>query len=193
MMRATATIDVTVSAIGNAKSLRGGTLLLSSLKYRALRYGENPHQAAAWYRTANQGRFEVLQGKALSFTNLLDLDAALRIASDYTAPTVVITKHTDPVGLGSSPDLRDAYRKALETDPVAAFGSIVAVNRPVDAALAGSVVRVIQCLCQQHLAEFMHSRLPRRIQSRDAQQQITRVRDAGVAKQTLEIALRQRA
>ena len=74
-----------------------------------------------------------------SFNNLLDLDAAYRIARDYTAPTVAIVKHTDPVGLASHDELVEAYRHALETDPVAAFGGIVGVNRELDGATAREI------------------------------------------------------
>ena len=95
-----------------------------------LRYGENPHQRAAFYRetTHRSGTLadaDQLQGDRPSFNNLLDLDAAYRIARDYTAPTVAIVKHTDPVGLASHDELVEAYRHALETDPVASFGGIV--------------------------------------------------------------------
>jgi phosphoribosylaminoimidazolecarboxamide formyltransferase/IMP cyclohydrolase len=110
-------------------------------KVADLRSGENPHQRAAFYRetTHRSGTLadaRRLGGEAPSFNDLLDLDAAYRIVRDFTAPTVVITKRTDPVGLGSSDDLVEAYRRALETDPVAAFGGVVGLNRPVDAALA---------------------------------------------------------
>jgi phosphoribosylaminoimidazolecarboxamide formyltransferase / IMP cyclohydrolase len=113
-------------------------------KVSGLRYGENPHQQAAFYRETTHRSGSVadatqLQGSAPSFNNLLDLDAAYRIASDYSAPTVAIVKHTDPVGLASDDDLAEAYRKALDTDPVAAFGGIVGVNRPLDEATAREI------------------------------------------------------
>jgi len=109
-----------------------------------LRYGENPHQRAAFYRetTHRSGTLadaEQLTGARPSFNNLLDLDAAYRIARDYTAPTVAIVKHTDPVGLASNDELVEAYRKALETDPVASFGGIVGVNRELDGATAREI------------------------------------------------------
>ncbi len=109
-----------------------------------LRYGENPHQRAAFYRetTHRSGTLAdatQLQGDQPSFNNLLDLDAAYRIARDYTAPTVAIVKHTDPVGLASDDELVEAYRHALETDPVASFGGIVAVNRELDGATAREI------------------------------------------------------
>jgi phosphoribosylaminoimidazolecarboxamide formyltransferase / IMP cyclohydrolase len=109
-----------------------------------LRYGENPHQRAAVYRETTHRSGTIadatqLQGARPSFNNLLDLDAAYRIANDYTAPTVAIAKHTDPVGLASNDELVEAYRKALETDPVASFGGIVAVNREMDGATAREI------------------------------------------------------
>ena len=110
-----------------------------------LRYGENPHQRAAFYRetTHRSGTLAdatQLQGGRPSFNNLMDLDAAYRIARDYTAPTVAIVKHTDPVGLASHDELVEAYRHALETDPVASFGGIVGVNRELDGATAREIV-----------------------------------------------------
>jgi phosphoribosylaminoimidazolecarboxamide formyltransferase/IMP cyclohydrolase len=109
-----------------------------------LRYGENPHQRAAFYRetthrSATLADATQLQGDRPSFNNLLDLDAAYQIARDYTAPTVTIVKHTDPVGLASHDELVEAYRHALETDPVASFGGIVGVNRELDGATAREI------------------------------------------------------
>jgi phosphoribosylaminoimidazolecarboxamide formyltransferase/IMP cyclohydrolase len=121
-----------------------GRLALVLEKVTDLRYGENPHQRAAFYRetTHRSGTLadaSQLQGSAPSFNNLLDLDAAYRIVSDYTAPTVAITKHTDPVGLASADSTVDAYRRALETDAVAAFGGIVGLNRELDVATAREI------------------------------------------------------
>ena len=106
-----------------------------------LRSGENPHQRAAFYRetthrSATLADAAQLGGSAPSFNDLLDLDAAYRMAHDFTAPTVAIVKHTDPVGLGSADSLVEAYQKSLEADPVAAFGGIVGLNRRVDEPLA---------------------------------------------------------
>ena len=111
-----------------------------------LRYGENPHQRAAFYRetTHRSGTLAdatQIQGERPSFNNLLDLDAAYRIARDYTAPTAAVVKHTDPVGLASHDELVEAYRHALETDPVAAFGGIVGVNRELDGATAREIAQ----------------------------------------------------
>ncbi|HEY8239548.1 MAG TPA: bifunctional phosphoribosylaminoimidazolecarboxamide formyltransferase/IMP cyclohydrolase [Candidatus Limnocylindrales bacterium] len=113
-------------------------------KVTDLRYGENPHQSAAFYRetTHRSGTIAdatLVHGAFPSFNNLLDLDAAYRAANDFTAPTVVIAKHTEPVGIASADELVEAYRKALETDPVASFGGIVGVNRELDGATAREI------------------------------------------------------
>jgi len=111
-----------------------------------LRYGENPHQSAAFYRDvrsplssakrASLAGADVLQGKTLSYNNILDCDAALALCLEFAAPTAVIIKHTNPCGVASDPGgVAAAYRRARETDPVSAFGGIVAVNREVDAEL----------------------------------------------------------
>jgi phosphoribosylaminoimidazolecarboxamide formyltransferase / IMP cyclohydrolase len=109
-----------------------------------LRYGENPHQRAAFYRetTHRSGTLAdatQIRGDRPSFNNYLDLDTAYRIAIDFTAPTVAIVKHTDPVGVASADELVEAYRHALETDSVAAFGGIVGVNRELDGATAREI------------------------------------------------------
>jgi phosphoribosylaminoimidazolecarboxamide formyltransferase/IMP cyclohydrolase len=113
-------------------------------KVADLAYGENPHQRAAFYRETTHRSGSLadatqLHGSQPTFNNLLDLDAAYRIAADYNAPTVVIAKHTDPVGLASGGELVDAYRRALETDPVSSFGGIVGVNRELDGSTAREI------------------------------------------------------
>jgi len=115
-------------------------------KARSLRYGENPHQQAAFYVEQNVRRrqdglasLEQLGGPEISFNNLLDLDAALNVLSDFTAPTIAIMKHTNSCGLASHNDLAEAYRRALTGDPVASFGGIVASNRSIDLATAREI------------------------------------------------------
>ncbi|MEO7334192.1 MAG: bifunctional phosphoribosylaminoimidazolecarboxamide formyltransferase/IMP cyclohydrolase [Gemmatimonadales bacterium] len=115
-------------------------------KVADLQHGENPHQSAAFYRetTHRSGTLAdstQLHGERPSFNNILDIDAAYRIAADYTGPTVVIAKHTDPVGIATGDDLVEAYRRALETDPVASFGGIVGVNRELDGATARAIAQ----------------------------------------------------
>jgi len=116
-----------------------------ALKKRyGLRYGENPHQPAAFYGEQSVGEkkatgitwAEQLWGKELSFNNILDGDAAWGVVTDYAAPTVTVIKHTNPCGLASHDDIAEAYRRAFSGDPVAAFGGIVAVNRAVTLAMA---------------------------------------------------------
>lgn len=116
---------------------------------QTLRYGENPHQRAAFYAAPGEGgrslaRARQLQGKELSFNNLADLDATLRVVFDVGAatglPSCVIVKHMNPCGAASQPTLVDAYRLALAGDPVSAYGGILAFNRPIEDADAAAVV-----------------------------------------------------
>jgi len=115
-------------------------------KARNFRYGENPHQQAALYieqnvrqRQDSLASLEQLGGPEISFNNLLDLDAALNVLIDFTAPTIAIMKHTNSCGLASHNDLAEAYRRALAGDPIAAFGGIVASNRIIDLATAREI------------------------------------------------------
>ena len=107
------------------------------------RYGENPHQGAAVYRTMGGpgvlGGMTQLQGKELSWNNLLDADAARKLVALYAEPAVAIVKHNNPCGVGRGSGLVEAYARALECDPVSAFGSIVAVNRPLDDDAVGAM------------------------------------------------------
>jgi len=112
-----------------------------ALKKRyGLRYGENPHQMAAFYAEQVVGGSrdtgitwaKQLHGKELSYNNILDADAAWGVVTDFAAPAVAIIKHTNPCGLASHDNIAEAYRRALSGDPVAAFGGIVAINRAVD-------------------------------------------------------------
>jgi phosphoribosylaminoimidazolecarboxamide formyltransferase / IMP cyclohydrolase len=113
-------------------------------KVNDLRYGENPAQAAAFYRetTHRSGALAdatLIQGERSSFNDLLDLDAAYAMANDFTAPTVAIVKHTDPVGIASADELVEACRNALATDAVSCFGGIVGVNIELDGATAREI------------------------------------------------------
>ncbi|CAN5753388.1 bifunctional phosphoribosylaminoimidazolecarboxamide formyltransferase/IMP cyclohydrolase [soil metagenome] len=101
---------------------------------RDLRYGENPHQKAKWMpMPAETGRgWTVHQGKELSYTNLLDLDAALRLVLEFTEPTGVVIKHTNPCGVATGASVEEAYVRAREADPLSAFGGIVGLNRVID-------------------------------------------------------------
>ncbi len=119
------------------------TLTLTFRKLRDLRYGENPHQNAAWYAeepAAGLGDAQVLQGKELSYTNLLDLDAAARIVLEFDEPAAAVIKHTNPCGAATGSRAADAYVRAREADALAAFGGIVGLNRAIDAATAQAIV-----------------------------------------------------
>ena len=110
-----------------------------------LRYGENPHQAAALYTdsTANGiANAHQLQGKELSFNNLVDLDACWEMVREFEEPAVVIVKHTNPCGAATGGTVLEAYTRALAADPVSAFGGVIGVNRAVDAAAAEEIVKL---------------------------------------------------
>jgi phosphoribosylaminoimidazolecarboxamide formyltransferase/IMP cyclohydrolase len=120
---------------------------------RVLRYGENPHQKAAFFSVVGAtgpslARAAVLQGKELSYNNLLDLDAAMKLCAEFSEPAAVIVKHTNPCGVAISGEgLLPAYRQARETDPVSAYGGIVAVNRAVEADLAKEMAETfLECV-----------------------------------------------
>ena len=126
------------SKLDNEQDQRFPTYL--SLPYRRsqeLRYGENPHQKAAFYQEPFPGPETIagarqLQGKEMSFNNINDLHAAWELVKEFQGPTVVAVKHANPCGVGSSDTLYDAYQKAYDADPVSIFGGIVALNRDVD-------------------------------------------------------------
>jgi phosphoribosylaminoimidazolecarboxamide formyltransferase/IMP cyclohydrolase len=118
----------------------GGAMTRSALPTshpapKDLRYGENPHQKAQWIPNAlpSPPAWEIHQGKELSYTNLLDLDAALRIALEFAEPVGVVIKHTNPCGVALGATIAEAYVRARETDPLSAFGGIVGLNRTLDA------------------------------------------------------------
>jgi phosphoribosylaminoimidazolecarboxamide formyltransferase/IMP cyclohydrolase len=132
-----------------------GTMSVSLEKLRDLRYGENPHQPAAWYRHEPSGTgadalaafrgagfasSSILQGKELSYTNLLDLDAAARIMLEFEEAAAVVVKHTNPCGAATGGSAADAYERARNADSLAAFGGIVGLNRGIDAAAAEAIV-----------------------------------------------------
>jgi phosphoribosylaminoimidazolecarboxamide formyltransferase/IMP cyclohydrolase len=117
---------------------------------QALRYGENWHQTAEVYGyTPDAGPMggQLLQGKPISYNNILDLDAAWRAAVSYDKPAVVIIKHLSPCGIACAGSLGDAYPLALASDPVSAFGGVIAVNRPFDEAIAGQLGKLfVECI-----------------------------------------------
>ncbi|MFN7835233.1 MAG: bifunctional phosphoribosylaminoimidazolecarboxamide formyltransferase/IMP cyclohydrolase [Burkholderiaceae bacterium] len=122
------------------------TLSLQFEKAQDMRYGENPHQAAAFYRDLHSpggllAHYRQLQGKALSFNNIADADTAWECARSFAEPACVIVKHANPCGVATADKLPDTYRKALQTDPSSAFGGIIAFNRDIDEFTAQAVVQ----------------------------------------------------
>jgi phosphoribosylaminoimidazolecarboxamide formyltransferase / IMP cyclohydrolase len=122
------------------------TLVSAATLVETTRYGENPHQRAAFYRTG-EPRFGVatarqVQGKELSYNNYTDTDAAYELVAEFAEPAVAIIKHANPCGAAIAGGLRQAWDKALACDPVSAFGGIIAVNRPLDAATAEAIAQI---------------------------------------------------
>ena len=114
------------------------------VKAQDMRYGENPHQSAAFYREAvppagTLAAYRQLQGKALSYNNIADADAAWECVRSFEAPACVIVKHANPCGVAVGATLTEAYQKAWQTDPTSAFGGIIAINRPLDEATARQI------------------------------------------------------
>ncbi len=145
--RHTAKYDSIVSAyLGQAESFPG-SLTLSYDKVEELRYGENPHQQAAFYRESNAAssgviaNYRQLHGKELSYNNIADTDAALECVKVFEDPACVIVKHANPCGVSVASTLLKAYEQAFSTDPTSAFGGIVAFNRVLD---AGTVSKVLE-------------------------------------------------
>ena len=133
----TAAYDAAVSAwfagqVGDAAPARKS---ISGALAQTLRYGENPHQSGAFYRTSETrpgvAQARQLQGKELGYNNIADADAAYELVAEFQAPACVIVKHASPCGVAVGADLSEAYARALECDPVSAFGGVVAVNRPL--------------------------------------------------------------
>jgi phosphoribosylaminoimidazolecarboxamide formyltransferase / IMP cyclohydrolase len=144
----TASYDTAISQyLLDSQDVLPGNMTIALSKLFDTRYGENPHQRAAFYAeesvtNPNPGGIvsaEQLHGKELSYNNVMDADAAWTAACDYPEPTVVVVKHTNPCGLASHDDLAEAYRRAFAGDPVSAYGGIVAVNRRFTVAVAEAI------------------------------------------------------
>jgi len=142
----TAEFDALIAQTLAGITCDGQTFTRSALAHhgdvRQLRYGENPHQKAIWasgHGPAWRVKWETHQGKELSYTNLLDLDAAARIALEFTEPAAVVIKHTNPCGTATGATIADAYVRARDADPLSAFGGIVGLNREVDAETAAAL------------------------------------------------------
>ena len=123
-------------------------LTLGGSKVQMMRYGENPHQEAALYRIQSRHErksvlnSEQVQGKPLSFNNINDTDAAFELVSEFDAPSIAIIKHANPCGVASGDDLAEVWKAALASDPVSAFGGIVALNRTLDGPLAEEITKI---------------------------------------------------
>jgi phosphoribosylaminoimidazolecarboxamide formyltransferase/IMP cyclohydrolase len=148
----TARYDGAISNYLTALDAEGGRarfpqrLNLQFERIQAMRYGENPHQEAAFYRdvepaAGSLGGYRQLQGKELSYNNIADADAAWECVKSFEEPACVIVKHANPCGAAVAGDLTEAYRKAFATDPTSAFGGIIAVNRPLDGPAAQALTQ----------------------------------------------------
>ncbi|MEG3898855.1 MULTISPECIES: bifunctional phosphoribosylaminoimidazolecarboxamide formyltransferase/IMP cyclohydrolase [unclassified Microcoleus] len=146
---------------------------LSGKELQTLRYGENPHQAATWYQSGNTPTgwttSTILQGKELSYNNLVDLEAARRLIVEFPdTPAAAILKHTNPCGTALGTTISEAYQKAFDTDSVSAFGGIVALNRPIDAATATALTKTfLECIvapgCEPEAEEIIKKKAKVRV------------------------------
>ena len=131
------------------------TLHLTFDRLQELRYGENPHQSASLYRVSGKEPYgiaagKLLNGKELSFNNLVDIEAAWNLVQEFSQPACAVIKHTNPCGCAIGSDIEQAFEKAWEGDPVSAFGSIIAFNRKIDSVTANAIVtgkRFVEAIC----------------------------------------------
>jgi phosphoribosylaminoimidazolecarboxamide formyltransferase/IMP cyclohydrolase len=135
-----------ISSASDQPSKYGDTLSMQFEKVQDMRYGENPHQNAAFYREKNLSEASIssatqIQGKALSYNNIADTDAALECVKSFAEPACVIVKHANPCGVAIDESILAAYDKAFQTDPTSAFGGIIAFNRPLDAKTAETIIQ----------------------------------------------------
>ena len=137
----TSQYDQSIANYLNGKQETTCSLNLSLPVVARLRYGENPHQTAALYGQFDE-LFQKLHGKELSYNNILDITAASDLIEEFEQPTVAILKHTNPCGVGSDPDLREAWNKAFATDKQAPFGGIIICNRPLSEPLAKAISEI---------------------------------------------------
>lgn len=146
---------------------------VSGNELQTLRYGENPHQAATWYQSGTTPTgwttSTILQGKELSYNNLVDLEAARRLIVEFPeTPAAAILKHTNPCGTALGTTISEAYQKAFDTDSVSAFGGIVALNRPIDAATATALSKTfLECIvapgCEPEAEEIIKKKAKVRV------------------------------
>lgn len=170
------TIANYLEARGEGREARGElpqTFTISGQQLQSLRYGENPHQPAAWYQTGSTpsgwAAATKLQGKELSYNNLVDLEAARQIIAEFTdIPAATIIKHTNPCGTALGNTLSEAYEKAFNADSVSAFGGIVALNRPLDAPTATALTKTfLECVvapgCETQAQEILAAKSKLRV------------------------------
>ena len=152
----------------------GNSYSISGNKVQCLRYGENPHQPAAWYQTgtvaSGWAAANKLQGKEISYNNLVDLEAARRIITEFdpSEPAAAVLKHTNPCGAAIGSSLAEAYQRAFNADNVSAFGGIVALNQPIDAATARALTNTfLECVvapgCDDEAKEILKAKSKLRI------------------------------
>jgi len=132
VFRKTSKYDATIANFLDNQQPTTDNVFLQLTKFQDLRYGENPQQSAAFYVPPGTKPFEQIQGKELSYNNLLDLDSAMRLAHAFDTPAAAVIKHTNPCGVARRDTLADALRAAIESDPVSAFGGIIGTNREFD-------------------------------------------------------------
>lgn len=167
----TASYDQAIAAYLSQQS--ENTYNLSGQQLQSLRYGENPHQPAAWYQTGTTptgwAAATKLQGKELSYNNLVDLEAARQIIAEFTdTPAATVIKHTNPCGVALGSTLVEAYQKAFNADAVSAFGGIVALNHPIDVATAEELTKTfLECVvapgCEAAAQEILAAKSKLRI------------------------------
>ena len=167
VFRHTAAYDAAIANYLEGEAGLPAVLRITAAKELDLRYGENPHQRGALYGEFTT-IFKKLHGKELSYNNIVDMAAAAGLVEEFDEPTAAIIKHTNPCGAGSAATLAAAYDKALATDPVSAFGGIVAVNRPLDMAAAERLNGiftevVIAPSIPEDVLEFLRKKKDRRI------------------------------
>jgi phosphoribosylaminoimidazolecarboxamide formyltransferase/IMP cyclohydrolase len=144
----TAAYDAAIAAwmAGERNEAFPERLVVAGKRVEVLRYGENPHQEAAFYATAERrpgiATARQVQGKELSYNNLNDTDAAYELAGEFDRPAIVIVKHANPCGVAVADTLADAYARALAADPISAFGGIIAANRPLDGKTAEAIAKL---------------------------------------------------
>ncbi|MGB8689677.1 MAG: bifunctional phosphoribosylaminoimidazolecarboxamide formyltransferase/IMP cyclohydrolase [Microcoleus sp.] len=173
----TANYDSAIATYLSAQSTQESSQItefnLSGKELQTLRYGENPHQAASWYQSGitptGWTNSTILQGKELSYNNLVDLEAARRLIVEFPdTPAAAILKHTNPCGTALGTTISEAYQKAFDTDSVSAFGGIVALNRPIDAATATALTKTfLECIvapgCEPEAEEIIKKKAKVRV------------------------------